>query len=595
MEVAGRRPKQDEDASSTDLSETYCQPCEEETGKRNVALKYCQHCDEYLCSNCCDQHKKFKSMKHHQLFDVSEIDVVLPQKRIRKPTIPCRKHPEKIIEYYCPSHNVTLCGACAMKDHIVCKPDFIPDIAAEYKEGEKHRTLQEKLDTLPNSINSIMDNARGNIERTKANEDKTIDEIRRFRELMELRLKNSEKELITKVKTLCDTDVQILEDVIEECMAAKVEVNSINEQLSSTVEDSNDSSDFFIQSNDAFLRLGDLQRTVDQCVQNNQEYSYGFKEVSVNVLSSKYLLGSVYSGNSTGDIEPSVNDANQSARDVLCGEWIANCSMSRQNNVNVKLKQDRMECWVTGMAFEHPNTLLLTDFNNQCVKRVHSKTSLITSSLPISGKPWAITVLDPGQAAVTVPCKQLIQVISTKAKMAPVRQIKVNGKCDGIASTSDLLVVSFGQQMKVEILDHYGKVQHSVSTNDLGQALFSNPWYVSILEENRQSAILVSDMRTSSLTKLSFKGRVLETCQNAVLMMPTMTVATGDEYLLVCCQKSHTIQVLSGKGERIRALVTRSDGIERPQSFCYNSTDKTLYISCCDNNRNELRLFKLHD
>jgi len=55
--------------------------------------------------------------------------------------------------------------------------------------------------------------------------------------------------------------------------------------------------------------------------------------------------------------------------------------------------QETGACDIRGMAFSHPNILLLPDLNNKCVKRVDIDTGAFTGFLSLPAFPWHITSL----------------------------------------------------------------------------------------------------------------------------------------------------------------------------------------------------------
>ena len=94
--------------------------------------------------------------------------------------------------------------------------------------------------------------------------------------------------------------------------------------------------------------------------------------------------------------------------------------------------QETGACDIRGMDFLHPNILLLTDLNNQCVKRVDIDTGAFTGYLSLPAFPWDITSLGLNQAAVTLSGIQIIQVISTKPDLSRLRTITVDDDRRGI-------------------------------------------------------------------------------------------------------------------------------------------------------------------
>lgn len=90
-----------------------CSTCEKDN--RNVeAVKYCVDCDENLCSTCLSQHNKFPLMRRHKVLDQVER---CHRKEKNLPSERCSKHGGKIIDIFCPNHDVVGCSTCINLDH----------------------------------------------------------------------------------------------------------------------------------------------------------------------------------------------------------------------------------------------------------------------------------------------------------------------------------------------------------------------------------------------------------------------------------------------------------------------------------------------
>jgi len=172
----------------------------------------------------------------------------------------------------------------------------------------------------------------------------------------------------------------------------------------------------------------------------------------------------------------------------------------QQAHLNVKSTQDRRECEITGMEFLHPNTLLLADSTNDCIKRVDVDTGDITGYLSLPASPWDITTLGRNQAAVTLPNIQSIHVISTQSNMSLLRTIKVDDDCRGICSTTDnKLVVTFTHPGKVQVLDEHSTMLCEMEGSADSKVQLYSPLHVLVVSENDNNLIYVSDLYTHIL------------------------------------------------------------------------------------------------
>ncbi|KAL4224337.1 hypothetical protein ACF0H5_017792 [Mactra antiquata] len=95
-----------------------CTACDREN-KTAEAVRYCVECSGYCCQPCTDMHKKFPTLNHHNLLDVSQGNQAGKQ-RTRLPEFPterCDTHQGKLLDMYCGKHDVVGCHICLSKDH----------------------------------------------------------------------------------------------------------------------------------------------------------------------------------------------------------------------------------------------------------------------------------------------------------------------------------------------------------------------------------------------------------------------------------------------------------------------------------------------
>jgi len=362
------------------------------------------------------------------------------------------------------------------------------------------------------------------------------------------------------------------------------------------------SSDLLITSIEMISRLDDIHVRVIQANTDKKLYTYrSIKSgVSKDLLSAKDGLGVVTKEVSTR-MAPKLLDARQRPAQVTDNapsmvttkqiNW-AECLPVQQLHLNGKSKLDKNDCTIAEMAFIHPNTLLLVDDGNYCVKRVNTDTGAITCYLSLPSFPWDITTLCLNQAAVTLPDMHSIQIISTKPDLSLLRTIKVDGYCYGICSTTDnKLVVTYVEPGRVQVMDGHGNVLCEMGIRADTKLAFSFPHYVIAVTENEKEVIYVSDNGTNLLTKLSMTGQVLLTYRDDDLQEPGPVSATDDGHVLICGAESNNVQVVSMSGKKVCTLLCKKNELDFPRGVCYNDLTKTMYVNCrCSS---KIMVFKL--
>lgn len=574
MEVSGRKPDPDEELASTEDFTQGCQHCEQD-GNYVPAKKYCQQCEEYLCVKCCDSHRKVKILRNHLLLDISQ------EKRVTRtaltPTITCSVHKNSIIDQFCPSHNATVCSACAPLKHTHCQVQYIPDISAKYDYCEEYKKLQRGLETVLQRASSLRDSAVKNKEKTRGDSKVTTEKIKNFGEKLDGYLNQKEEEMLLKVKQMKREDVSKIKEALTECDRVKADAANMQNELSLFGKNA---SDLLIKSKEILSHLKDLQDNIKTIETKSQPSYYHFiesKELE-DLLSSK-SFGSVVKVSQV-----------QNENDVFTYSM---CSVSKLKDINVEATEDKRDCAITRILFLAPDVLVLVDYNNFCIKRIDISSNTITSYLPLPSWPWDITQLDAMQAATTLPMQKKIVIISTNEVLSLVETISVNGECRGIDSTADKIIVSFINPAKVEVLDHSGKVLNKIVCDKEGSPLFSCPCYLRVVME-MGLVVYVSDRYTSTITKLSMTGQVLFTYKNKDLSRPYGLDITDDGHVLVCGNESQNVQVVSQDGKLVSELLsTEEHGIAFPLTVCYIQKGRSVYVNCSDNQPNQLRVYKL--
>ena len=570
MEVPLRVDSQEQLAASDQHDSICCQPCSR-SNKQLPAKSYCMDCSEYLCRSCGDYHTTLKALTQHRLSDVLDSEVWGRHNARRTPTLTCKAHPDELLKYYCPDQKVTSCGACVILSRPTCTPEYIPDISVGYKDSNQFRDFEANFNSLLEKVAAFLRCTEDNILKTTTNGQQLIDEIRRNREEINQYLLRKEKEIIAETEKLLDEDLhtlyQIQNDVKKmenELLDTKIKIKNLEEQ----------SSDLFITCTNMMIRTEEMEAQIDMFATLNVVYSYWARKCKV----LSYLVSPTHDDTCLSNIVRSPN-------------WKV-CEMVRQLDINHTCQKNKHPGLITGMAFSEPNSLLLADYENNCIKRVDTDTGAITTNVHLTGEPWDITIFGIDQAAVTLPFGEKIQFISNKAARPLLRTMKVDGRCFGICSTKDnKLVVTFTMPAKVEVLDELGQVIHRLSTDVNGEPLFVTPEYVSFGTEDGQGTIYVSDYGTSVLTKLSMTGQVLLTFKDGDVSGPRGLVTTNDGHVIVCSKWSDNVQVVSMYGRKVRTLICVEDWMTDLESICYVASTKTLYVSGV--NDTKVRVYKI--
>ena len=110
-----------------------------------------------------------------------------------------------------------------------------------------------------------------------------------------------------------------------------------------------------------------------------------------------------------------------------------------------------------------------------------------------------------------------------------------------------------------------------------GSALFRQPEYVAVSRSGDK--IFVSDYLNNTVSCLTSDGKIVYQYRDAELDTPCGLFVDDNGAVIVCCQISHTVQVITA-GEKHKTLLSRDDGISEPRCVAFRPSDGTLVVGC---------------
>ncbi|XP_052818301.1 uncharacterized protein LOC128244326 [Mya arenaria] len=289
---------------------------------------------------------------------------------------------------------------------------------------------------------------------------------------------------------------------------------------------------------------------------------------------TKWLLGSNMSLG-TLDVAREFRKSN-SAPDLYTITW------KNEVDINVRASSDQNSCEITASALLSTGLFLLTDFENCSVKLVDVTTHTVTSRIELPGEPWDVCVLPDDQAAVTLPDKSMIQLLSTQGgQLSFEKEIKVSSGCRGIAYCNNRLYVSYVYKPSIEVMTLGGHIISTFQTDD-GRPLFQNPQYLTV-SATTPPTIYVSDYNAHAVLQLSLDGKILREYRNEKVRNPASIVEVGLGQLLVCWKGSHTVMLLTARDGNLREILGHTDGLASPYSVSFCPHTHTIVVGMYEN------------
>ena len=291
-------------------------------------------------------------------------------------------------------------------------------------------------------------------------------------------------------------------------------------------------------------------------------------------------------------------------------EQLGKFTVNKYNNPSVKLDDDKKDCWVTGMAVTHDGRLIVTDFENKKVKTFNTAMCFLTS-LTLSFHPWAVALVDANEAVVSMSSKQLAFVdISDVSKMSIKNILKFGFDIYGVQPYRDKFIVTSMTSGRLKIpsvkmLGKSGQVYWTVALSLKGKQLFTWPLYLTILHQDVEARVIVTDSGNSTLTALDAKTGAFVKRTWLDMATEPQCITTDSQNIFMTCIGTNDVVVMSKDLTESRILLSKRGAmglfIKRATSeyslvgkiwaLEYDNTSKQLFISY--ENRNNLDIYTI--
>ena len=429
-----------------------------------------------------------------------------------------------------------------MQNHRNCLAEFIPEL----------------LETLKTESGQCLSDIRSGLLSRQASFNNTISEIRKLRIDIVKYLDHKESELVTLAQKIFSEDEKAIKQSITHCEAVESEINQLtaNEETPKTGRN-----EMFVKS-----RIMSLQDQIEKCstqcnkfFYNPTPYTFIQDQVWRSLITSRTCLGVIES-----------DRVKFSDTEIL-----------KVQNFNVKTMQDKSACWISGITLLENNLLLFVDSMNNAVKHINMRNYHIHNSIELVSRPWDITAVEKDTAAITLPDYEEVHTITcTENEIDVTSKFRVQGKCYGICSIKDRLVVTFVDPPKVELMSRKGIVLKKFELDPRGKFMFRMPEYVTASQSEGASVIYVSDWRNNTLIKMLEDGTVLFTYKEKGLVPGGIVVSSYGE-TLTCNREKNRLHLIDTDGKKGWKRLKKTDGLNMPYAICYSHSDNRLFVASC--------------
>ena len=592
----GSRP-----GTSDEYHDPYCEPCEESRG-RNVKVEcFCKNCNQYLCIECHTTHGSLRASRGHVIQTGDDMPKSMADKPPRYDT--CDDHPKHLKDQFCCDHGALICSACCSSSHSKCDTKSVADACQYIQPNEVDKLcdvnkaykaqLLKFLSTVDKHGEKLTEQKKAMLKDAQTAYDKILVEIKRSYQNIKTVIEaesNSQEATVSQTKqkikaqmSQVDAEINFTNKVRGSPINVKTFL-SLQESISNTRE-----SAAAIESLKDSLNLTSLSFEPSKDIQKliSQPVSFGSINkspinVDVNVsvpdikfpMSVKVLTGAV--GTTQGRSGPAAHHGAvgtniQQGRPIPVTQQasLGQIKAAPVGIFNIKTKEDKSSCTITGIAITPSGHRLLVDMENKEVKLFsHDMRFLSSVTVPGDYLPWDITMVNDREAVVSVR-DSLVFLEVTDRQLRVKHTINLSFYAFGITYSKDRLIVT--DNTTIHALDLRGGELWSV-----GRPLFQDAQYVCSNSDGRWVA--VTDFSKNTVTLLDVNNGVVITStqleDRVDIDVLGVSVDTADN-IFVC--DTPNIVVLSGDLKNEHVLCNMGD--KRFQTIAYDDKKHQLIIS----------------
>ena len=567
--------------ASDEYHDPYCEPYDESRGKNVKVRCFCKNCNQYLCTECHTVHGSLMATKGHVIQTGTDMPPSMADKPPRYET--CDDHPKRLKDQFCYHHGALICSVCSSASHSMCDTKSVEDTCKYIQLSEvdnlcdANKNYKSQLSKFLSSVDKcggkLIDQRKTLLKDAQTAYDKIIAEINR-----------SYQNMKTVIEAECDlqdaTASQLKQEINAQISLVDTEINFTSKVRGKPI------------NVNTFLSLQESVSKTRKCVVvvKNLKESLNLTSLifepskDVQILLCKPLnFGSLNKHHINVDVDVSTQDINfpshikgstrpasPSNRGGLprlksTKPSFGQIKAREIGNYNVRTKEDRYMCWITGVAITSCGQKLFVDNNNGKVK-LFSRDMRFLSSVQVYG--WDISMLNDMEAVVTSG-KSLVflEVANEKLKIKQTINLSFDGV--GITHSKDNLICAGERQLHV--IDRQGSEQLLS-----GQSSFRCSKYICSNSDGRW--IAATDLGQNTITVLDANnGAVITSRQlEKTIRRPYLGVAVDvSDNIYVFGRKEIIVMSENLKNERV--LFDMGDTI--PQAIAYDGSNHQLIIS----------------
>ncbi|XP_060590721.1 uncharacterized protein LOC132745765 [Ruditapes philippinarum] len=510
---------------------------------------------EFTCTPCTRYHSRLNATQQHKLLDKSDAKQGVVISRIK-----CLFHPDREIEMYCLKHDMVYCLLCIATEHRSCEGvNKIEDVS-------KQCVTQAEIQSLLDGTQTVQDKMKSLTVKQKQN----VTAIEKEKEAIEVKLDDTVTKLIEHIRKSKRETAKCLNDKYSTSKEELVSAISVSSRTAEDLKQTEkqlhtiDSLDLEQQ----FVRMKLMKKTVQGA---NTLITEGEAEVTkfINFTVNKELTDIITKTNSIGEVHVTTGIVGE--QKLKQREY----KIKSTKEINVKLSYDKWECCISDICRLSDDTILLTDYYNNKVKRLNSNDS-VENVYDFHARTTGICSVSNSEVAVKLNNNK-IQLFSVGSSLSKGKTIDIkNGGQFGLtmccgdlwssalngvnvySTTFDLVISTVKDQNGKSIFK--SSVQHMAVTTD---------------------TVIVTDSSDGAVC-LNKHGVVIREMRDSRLKYTRGVCVADDGTVFLCGYQSQNIVMFDRDGKCLGELMGKDSGLYTPVSMCFDGRRYRLIVGQSD-------------
>ncbi|XP_071150321.1 E3 ubiquitin-protein ligase TRIM22-like [Mytilus edulis] len=552
-----------------------CGPCMFDDVTKDAG-RWCTNCEEGLCKDCENLHRKSKTSRNHKVITIEDY------RKIENVSISqvCEHHGENL-EWFCKSHDEVLCVVCVPSKHKACS-DVIP-ISVNSENSRQSTALSDLEETIEGTLRNVNQCIKSRETATK--------EI----EKQELEVKTMVLETRKKINGHLDKlQEKLLHEFTSTAHTCKSKYIKILQKLKSTeqmltkLRKETDYMKQFSSDIQVFLGTRQVNKLIIHEVESMKREIGGAKDYELKVSIHSVIKKLSNDVEDFGKIMVSESVTNFDFKDPKIDQAQIEINVPTSRNISdIKLQliksfqlknTDKLD--ITGCVILPNGNLLMANDTEEKKLIEYSETGEHIRDITVSSKPFDIAVIDLNRIVVTYGNAQFLEIMNGNTCNVE-QKVSLKKQCLGVSHEDGKLYVANGNG--VFLIDLSGKEKRTWKEESYGID------YTCYIKSSRNK-IFYTTCNSQKVYCCHLNGEEIWQFKSDSIAIPAGITLDNYHNVYFVGYNSKNLTIIQHDGKESKALLTGSDGLNRPSAVDFDMNTNTLFIC---NEGGQVALYKV--